>query len=82
MAAGSQFGLIGAIAVASSATRGMMLDTYTGQSIVISKKVLIELLTPYPELLKKFKKLSYDHDTFEIHKLFIDALNKIELEKK
>jgi hypothetical protein len=74
-------GFLGAIVVNALAKRGMILDVYTGQSIVLSKKTMKELLTPYPDILAEFNKVSSRDDTFERRKAFIDALNKIEKEK-
>lgn len=81
-AVGSQFGIFGAIAVMASAKRGMILDVYTGQSIILSDKKMKELLASYPELLTKYKKKSNDGDAFELRKAFIEVLNKMEMEKK
>ncbi len=81
-AVGSQFGILGAIAVMATAKRGMMLDVYTGQSIVLTEKKMKEILTPYPNLLAKYNKLSSKDDSFELRKIVIDALNKAEMEKK
>ena len=51
--AGAAFGAIGAIA--STKTRSILIDTATGQTIVLNKQRMRDLLTNHPDLLAEYE---------------------------
>jgi hypothetical protein len=76
------FGLAGAMVVDATKKRGMVLDVYTGEAIILTDRKMEKFIEPYPKLVAKFKKKFNFNDAFEYKKEIIKDLNEIELQKK
>lgn len=54
----AMFGLVGALIATSDTSVPMLIDCNTGQPTFLSKNEIKTMLSPYPELLKEYKKSS------------------------
>jgi hypothetical protein len=77
-AVGAGFGLLGAIVASTTMQEGMLVDMKTGVPIILSNKNFLKILEPHPDLLKKYNALPSGSKGFEVKKVFIDSVNKLE----
>ncbi len=90
VAVGASFGLIGGLigglADATVANNnfpfGNVIDMETGSVSMLSRKTMLKILEPYPDIKTKYEKMSDELKDFKTRKAFIDKINQIELEKK